>query len=575
MKKAADALPNRVLKYERERRCWSQLEVADRIGTTALNVSRWERGITVPGAHFRQQLCAMFAKSPQELGFLDPDHAEDLLSEESPSEVPAGEKHCCNTRQALFSAQIVPSAALIAAGEESNVPIWHLPYQRNLFFTGREDTLALLHALFQQQTPSRGQPLAICALGGMGKTQLATEYVYRYRQDYRWVFWARADTCELLVADFANIAGLLSLSQKNVQDQHASVAAVKRWLSQQTRWLLVLDNVDDPALIGDFLPETISGHLLLTTRTQSTGQLAQRIRLEKLSLDESMLLLLRRAKFLLTSVALDDVSDTDRLKARDIATVMDGLPLALDQAAAYIEETGCGLDGYIERYRQHTLTLLCRRGGLRPDHPESLVTTWLLSFEKLARADPATVELLHLCAFFDPDAIAEKMLVAGARQLTFHLDRLVSDPFEMDEAIGTLTTFSLVYRDPDQGMLTLHRLVQVVLRAQMDAQKRVLWAERAIQVVEHAFSAACYSTRQHCRLCLPHALVCVEFIEQFHITLPAALSLLNKTGSYLRENAQHSEAERVLSLAVTLGEETLPADSPLLAEILNNRELLA
>jgi tetratricopeptide (TPR) repeat protein/transcriptional regulator with XRE-family HTH domain len=563
MKKAANASPNRALRRERERRCWSQVEVADRVGTTAFNVGRWERGITFPGAYFRQQLCAIFEKSPQELGLL---HAVDEEEDEESSE---------RGREGLPAEESESAQPSLSSAVETCVPIWSLPSRRNPFFTGRTEILQALHTAFTTGESGPRQALAICGLGGIGKTQTAIEYAYRYREEYQLVFWIRAETSELLIADYTSLAAALALPEKNDQNQSHIVAAVKRWLSRQQHWLLILDNVDDLGVVSEFMPEMIGGHLLLTTRIQSTGQIAQQIRLDKLSQQEGILLLLRRAKLLTSTVLPDDLPYDRWLVARDVALIMDGLPLALDQAAAYIEETGCGLRGYLERYQQRRLTLLRRRGGLLPEHPESVVATWSLSFEKIQRRCPAAAELLYLCAFLHPDALAEQILTTGASELTPDLHLLATDPFELDEAIGVLTTFSLLRRDPDRHTLSLHRLLQIVLREQMSEQTCRLWAERAVQVVERAFPEVRFTTWQECQLCLPHALTCAELIEHLGLELAAGARLLNKAGSYLRERAQYLEAERLLSRALQLCEQTMPADSPLLAESLNYLGVLA
>lgn len=254
---------------------------------------------------------------------------------------------------------------------------------------------------------------------------------------------------------------------------------------------------------------------------------------------------------------------------------MDGLPLALDQAAAYIEETDCGLTGYVERYQKRRIALLSRRGGLRPDHPESIAATWSLSFEKIEQAHPAAAELLRLCAFLHPDAITEEMLREGGYELTPHLHLLATDPFELDAAIGTLTTFSLLRRDPDGRFLTLHRLVQTVLREQIDDEARRVWAERAVQCVERAFPTVSVTTWQCYQHYLPHALTCGDLIEQMHIEHPAALSLLAKIGSYLYERAQYGEAERLLTNTPTLKEATLATGTPARAERLDPPEKLS
>jgi hypothetical protein len=94
-----------------------------------------------------------------------------------------------------------------------------------------------------------------------------------------------------------------------------------------------------------------------------------------------------------------------------------GLPLALDQAGAYIEETGCGLSGYLDLYRTRRKDLLQRRSKLRSEHPEPVATTWSLSFQKVEQANPAAAELLRLCAFLDPEAIPEDIIAAGAAEV--------------------------------------------------------------------------------------------------------------------------------------------------------------
>jgi tetratricopeptide (TPR) repeat protein/transcriptional regulator with XRE-family HTH domain len=573
MKKATDASPNRALKRERELRCWSQLEVADRIGTTAFNVSRWERGITFPGSYFRQQLCTIFEKSPQELNFLDGNEMSepgttDEMSIEALAIGATGEEGGDNASSSI--PLVVPQ--LVA--EEMVLALWNVPYRRNLFFTGRDTTLQRLYTTLHTHAQGETQVLAISGLGGIGKTQTALEYVYRYRNDYQAILWGRADTRELLIADFASVAELLNFPERNDQDQNNAVRAVKRWLSRQTGWLLVLDNANDLEMVSDFLPEASSGHILLTTRAHSTGQISQRLSMEKLSLEEGALFLLRRSKLFPDATSFDTTSSYWS-QATNIAEIMDGLPLALDQAAAYIEETGCGLSGYIERYQKRRLSLLRRRGGLRPEHPESLAATWSLSFEKIEQEHPIAAELLQLSAFLHPDAIAEEIFIQGASELTPHLALLASDPFEMDAAIEALITFSLLHRDPDAHILALHRLVQVVLREQMSAEIQHLWAERAVQVVDRAFPIVKFTNWSDCQRCLPHAQVCAELIGQLHIVLPAAASLLNKTGLYLLGRAQYDEAERLLTQALALSEEMQAIDEIMLADSLNNLGLLA
>jgi hypothetical protein len=180
------------------------------------------------------------------------------------------------------------------------------------------------------------------------------------------------------------LAPLLSIFEKDVQEPYVTVTAVKKWLTQQRDWLLILDNADDLTLASDYLPDgsNTNGHVLLTTRAQAAGTIAYMLEVEKMDKDEGTLLL-RRARVLAQEAPLDLVREKDRAEAEAIVTALDGLPLALDQAGAYIEETGCSLSDYLNLYQTRRKDLLGRRGQLPPGHPETVLATWSLSFQKL------------------------------------------------------------------------------------------------------------------------------------------------------------------------------------------------
>jgi tetratricopeptide (TPR) repeat protein/transcriptional regulator with XRE-family HTH domain len=545
MKKAAESIPNQRLSSEREQRGWSQQEVADLIGTTPVNISRWERGLTSPGPYFRQKLCALFGKSAQELGLV-PESARDSF------EQPTG-----------------PASLAQQAPLTSEIPSrpWNIPYRRNPFFTGREDVIQRIHAaLLAGKTVAMTQTQAISGLGGIGKTQTAVEYANRYRSDYQAAFWVRADTRETLISDFMAIAELLHLPEQHEQDQSRVVESVKRWLNDHDGWLLILDNVEDLQMVSDFLPDAGNGHILLTTRAQALGAIAQRIELEQMEPGEGALFLLRRAGIIERDAPLDSTTYAYWTKAQQIAQLMGGLPLALDQAAAYIEETACGLSGYLERYQTSRAQLMKRRGRGAATHPEPVTTTWSLAFAKVEQANAAAAELLRLCAFLHPDAIPEEIIVQGAPELGPVLEPVAADPLKLDDAILELRKFSLVRRDPEARILNLHRLVQAVLKDQMDAQTQRLWAERTIRAVNRAFSEVDFSTWQQCQRCLPHALVCRELIEAWQIHSPQAAQLLHRAGTYLRDRERYEEAASLLKQAIAMREQLFGSAHPDVAQ---------
>lgn len=558
MAETAQPTPNKKLRYERERRSWSQQELADQVGTTPLNISRWERGVNQPGPYFRQQLSTLFGLTPQQLGLI----AETGVNTNAPAQNIAAES---NTSAAKVSTEVVP------------VALWNVPYRRNLFFTGREDILTQL----RNELASEGQPIAlaqpqaISGLGGIGKTQTAIEYTYRYRDTYNAILWARADSADLLISDFLTIANLLTLPERNEQEQQKVVSAVLRWFDTHKNWLLILDNADDLDMVKTFMPTTDKGHIILTTRAQAIGILAQRIEIEKMSIEEGTVFLLRRIKRLKSNAVLETVTTPIREQAQAIVEAVDGLPLALDQAGAYIEETGCSLSDYLKFYKTRRNRLLRTRGRDASGHPEPVATTWSLSFERVERANPAAAELLRLLAFLHPDAIPERMIMGGASELGTVLGPVAEDELDLNDAIGELHKYSLVKRDPQERILNIHRLVQVVIKDGMNEEMQKEWAERAIRMLNRAFPRP--ETVEAWPLCqeyLPHALLCVELIEQWDITLPEAALLLNQMGKYLRARAEYKTAEFLLQKSLAVRTQLLGSGHLDVAASLNELALL-
>jgi len=450
--------------------------------------------------------------------------------------------------------------------------IWNVPHRRNPFFTGREDILKNLHnTLITGKTAALTQSQAISGLGGIGKTQTAVEYAYRYGSKYQAVLWAKADTREVLISEFVSIADLLDLPEKNEQDQNHVVSAVKRWLLNHPGWLLILDNVEDLEAIDEFVPAAPQGHVLLTTRAQATGT-ANCVDVLKMEAEEGALFLLRRSKNIKPDAMLEEVSASDRARAREISEAMDGLPLALDQAGAYIEETKCGLTRYLELYQERCADLLKRRGRFAKDHPEPVTTTFSLAFEKVEKANPAAAELLRLCAFLHHDDILEEIVTEGASELGPILQPVATDSIQLEETIAELLKYSLVRRDSDAKALSVHRLVQAVIKDEMDEETQRIWAECTVRTIAHIFpDTEQFSTWQRCKRYLMHALVCTELIRLWKMFFVAASYLVNQVGYYIQHAyAQYAEATSLYILALTIDMEILDSEHPKLALDFNN-----
>lgn len=444
--------------------------------------------------------------------------------------------------------QLLDAALLDPVG-----PIWTIPFKRDLLFTGREDILHRLHETLHADRTR--QPLALKGLGGIGKTHTAVEYAYRHCDEYQVVLWIPASSSGLLATSLLSIAQILNLPQQLASDPMLS--AMKQWLRNHADWLLILDDVEDLKQVEMLYPEAHQGHVLITTRSQFLGGVAASITMNKMDVDEGAFFLLRRAGLLDSTEDCTCATTADCEQARAVSLTLGGLPLALDQAGAYMEETGCSLSCYLTLYQAQRSRLLTERGSLGTDHPESVAITFSLAFQKIEQANAAAGVLLQLCAFLSPDAVPEELLTVGKDSLGPVLESLVTDPFQLNVALRTLLAYSLIQREARSQLLYVHQLVQTVLKDMMSTQEQQTWAERAVRAVNAAFPEidAKEGWQQSTRI-LPHALVCLSLQEQWNMTFSEAVHLLSQTGNALWVRGQYHEAEevhkRVLNLQKTL-----------------------
>ena len=453
------------------------------------------------------------------------------------TDIAAGIRRAITEELPLLAARI-PHSALPA--------IWNVPYPRNPFFLGRDKELKQLHhSLHTNQALEYSQPQAISGLGGIGKTQLALEYAYQHSREYQAVLWVNAESTEILISSYIALATLLHLPELEAKEQDVIIQAVKRWLQTHRSWLLILDNADELALLPAFLPPNWGGHLLLTTRASATGRLASRLAIEMLSPEQGALLLLRRAGFLAPDGVLEQVVSQEQNLALLICKELGGLPLALDQAGAYLEETETDLAGYWHIYQQHRTTLFQEHRGLAADYPTSVAMTWSISFQKVEKKNPAAADLLRLCAFLAPDAIPEEILVQGSTMLGPMLEPVVTDAFLLSQTIEAVRAYSLMRRNPREKTISIHRLVQAVLQDSMKKAERGLWAERAILAINATFPNVKHAVWAQCERLLPQVLGAIDLIEQYNITNVEIGRLLCESATYLNSRARYQEAERL------------------------------
>ena len=448
-------------------------------------------------------------------------------------------------------------------------PVWNVPYRRNPLFTGRERTLARLAEQLRQGTAT-AVTQAIQGGGGIGKTALATQYAYRHRSEFDTVWWIRAQEPATMVSDYAALATAQGLPEAGEADQQPVASAVRRWLDTTERWLMVLDNAKDPhAATGlaaplerlvDLIPPVLHGQVLVTSRDAAWEEVAELAELDVLDPPDAV-------RFL-----LDRTGTTDTSAGEQVAELLGYLPLALEQAGAYTREARIGLAAYRDRLRQFPALTLAR-GRPRDRNPsDTVATTWQVSLDQVGQV-PGAAALLEVCAFLAPEHIPRDLFVQALNPSPDDQTRAgwVTNPLALDDAVVTLRRFGLVKADEQE--LTVHRLLQQVVRDQLDPVAKTARVGVAVRLLNKALPSGGYDDPELWPVCarlLPHALVASEYADELEVEPLASVDLLGNMAGYLQRRARFAEARTLCERALSISESRLGAEHPATATSLNH-----
>jgi tetratricopeptide (TPR) repeat protein len=449
------------------------------------------------------------------------------------------------------------STAANASGSGVLSPIWNVPYNRNPNFTGREGALTGLREALAGKNPlTRAQ--AVHGLGGMGKTQLALEYAYRHRNHYAIIWWVRAEEPTTLINDFLRLGPWLSGGTVEQSPPEILCDAIRRALDRRSDWLLLLDNAPGPQAVSHILPQGRSGNLLITSRNPNWRGIAQPVHLGSWERPEAI-------EFLMKRTGLNDENDS----ANQLADALGDLPLALEQAGACIEQAHITVGDYLNRYQTHRQELL-RIVPPISDYPDTVATTWDISFDKVRSALPAAGDLLNLCAFLGGDAVSRELLTQNSHAIPYPLASAVVNPVALDGTIASLLAYSLV--EANQQAISLHRLVAAVTRDRLPEAERRRWAEIALRLVKEAFSyeSLKLETWPKCSELMPHVMAAAANAQTAGVIPDVAASLLNEAGRYLLRAGHFMESKECLDRALTLSRKAYGDKHPAVSAVVND-----
>ncbi len=343
-------------------------------------------------------------------------------------------------------------------------------------FTGRDADLSRLREMLIDATGVL--PVTILGLGGIGKTQIAIEYVHRFKTDYDLIWWLECGQPQFVDASLADLEARIrtdfDLGGQPAADAAEAARLVLQLLEQgqtRLRWLLIFDNAEDVGAIRPYLPSG-GGDILITSRNRDWEDYARSMQMEVFSREESIEHLRKR------------VSSIEVQEANEVADLLGDLPLALATAGAWLAESGMTVSSYLlELERRAPLALSLSHLA---DYPQTVPETWDLSLKLLQERSPAALRLFELCSVMAPNIALDLLHSPAMAKVLEPIDPELAEPMVIGRLIKEIDRTALIKLDHNSAQVLIHRLVQTVVRDRMSPEQ--LAASR--QAVNHVLTAS-------------------------------------------------------------------------------------
>ena len=445
-------------------------------------------------------------------------------------------------------------------------------------FSDPNDTLAeVQRALEASGAAAVVSPAAIYGMGGVGKTQLALKYSLAFRDRYAGVWWFRAETDNTLQLDALDCCKLVGAE---VGEGEPPARALKRWLGRlaadSAPWLLVFDNAEDPAALRPYLPEGGGHHVLITSRNPAWSGIAKPVATAVWTPEQGADFLARRLP--------GHVSHADPAALRELAEALGGLPLALEQAAGFLDATGMAAADYTTQVRGHdSAPLVLDEGRAATGYERSVLATLSIAFPRLSEDAAQLLRLLSFCA---PDPVPERLFREQAEHLPEPLAQAARQPLRWEKAVAALRRFGLAERaqiealdrapgqldERKEAALQLHRLTQEVARHRIVADPSAD-AGVLLTLLRHALPKAT-TLPMHwpgCASLVPHVLQLDRLSARVAVDRRGLSWLLDRSASYFQYGpALYAAARSSFERALAMQREDLGEEHPDTLKAMNN-----
>ncbi|WP_160687300.1 FxSxx-COOH system tetratricopeptide repeat protein [Clostridium sp. C2-6-12] len=410
----------------------------------------------------------------------------------------------------------------------------YVPIAKTDNFYGRKNKIEEINNRFNNQNM-----VVIKGMSGVGKTQLTIQYLEKYKSDYDLIYFIRADRRENIVNDYLMLAKDLNINV-NEEDIQQTIRNVIYWLNNNEKWIIVFDNANDSAEIIKYIPISYNGKIVVTTKNLNWIK-NEPIILEEFTEDEA------------TNFLLEITKQKDEKNSRNLAILLGKLPLALVQAAAYMEVNDISLNDYVKLYNTYKLDLF-DENYIPDEYSNELKIVWKISLDQIRKDSLISIEIINLLSFLDSNGIPINFIKDNLILLNERLEKNI-DILLYNKAIKILKMYSLL--NISDKYISVHCLIQASVK---DELKEVEEIEKYIYIDVALMNSILPNTLEETKkwenvvVLVPHAYSIVQNIEEYKIDEEVIIDLLYKVALILRVHIQLDEAKERITQCISIAE---------------------
>lgn len=391
---------------------------------------------------------------------------------------------------------------------------------------------------------NKNKVAVITGLGGIGKTQLAANYITEYMNKYKLIGWINASNILSIQNSYIELVEKLDSEYKytNIINQDFVLKYMKNWLENHEDWLIIYDNVKNPKELKEVLPNPINGHIIITSQKAKWSKFNPTIELKKLTREESISFLMKKAE-------KDYEYDMEEL-----ISLLDNFPLALEHAASYIHKTSRSFSYYLNKFKSRRSEMLSK-AKIPEDYNHTIATTWEIAFDEIKEKCPDAIEFLYFISFLAPEDIPLEMLKIK-EESEINIVEILRDDFRIDDVIESLLDYSLINCNNCTNKINIHKLVQVVVNYKLSKDIKKKYCEDIINIFNKILSNNINDLSNKCQFkeLLPHAIQLIENARDIGIKSKELSVLCENVGLLLNKIADYEKAIKILKYGLNIGE---------------------